>query len=70
MTRAQFEQLHPGSIIPVRFDAADPGTSVPDLTEVLSNALWSMGGVIVTVLFGIIFAREWRRRHQALNPSK
>jgi hypothetical protein len=70
VTRAQFEQLHPGGIIRVRFDAADPGTSAPDLTELLSNALWNTGGVIVTLLFGIVFAREWRRRHQALNPSK
>ena len=70
VTRTQFEQLRPGSGITVIFDPVFPATSAPNLAEVLSNALLSMGGFIVALLFGIVFAREWWRRHQALVAIK
>ena len=70
VTRTQFEQLRPGSSMTVIFDPAYPANSAPNLAEMLSNALWSMGGFIVAVLVGIVFAREWRRRHQALGTTK
>ena len=70
VTRTQFEQLRPGSGITVIFDPVFPATSAPNLPEVLSNALLSMGGFIVSLLFGIVFAREWWRRHQALVAIK
>jgi hypothetical protein len=70
ITRTQFEQLRAGSSITVIFEPAYPANSAPNLAEMLSNAPWSMGGVIVAALVGIVFAREWRRRHQALNTTK
>ena len=70
ITRAQSEQLRAGSSITVIFEPAYPANSAPNLAEMLSNAPWSMGGVIVAALVGIVFAREWRRRHQALNTTK
>jgi hypothetical protein len=70
VTRSQFEQLRRGSSIVVVFDPAYPVNSAPNVAEVLSSGLWSMGGLIVAVLVAIIFAREWRRRHRALSTTK
>ena len=70
ITRTQFEQLRAGSSITVIFDPDNPDNSAPNLAEMLSNALWSMAGFIVAVLAGIVFAREWRRRHRALGGAK
>ena len=70
ITRTQFEQLRTGSSITAIFDPANPDNSAPDLAEMLSNALWSMAGFIVAALAGIVFAREWRRRHRALGGAK